>query len=623
MNAKHLLIAGLLFCLVACGNDSGTSLGNIDISNKSISGVCQKGPFVIGSSVKLYELDGKNLGQTGKSFSGKINKDNGEFSVNVAKLDSRYVLLEANGYFRNEVTGGKSGSPITLNALADLSNREKVNINLLTHLEYERVVNLIESGKGVAKAKSQAEAEILKVFGLREEFMKAEDVNIFGNSEESAWFLALSVLMLGNLSEAEFSERLALFALDFGKSGEWNDETTKAKIADWAMEMDLNGELENIRSNVGTWNLGNVPPFEKYVRNFWYAEYGLDSCTAKNESVVAANANKNSGFYETGNRFICRSGNWIFASDSEKDTYGWNETDDRLVKKGNVTETYYKYEVNSGKWIEADENDVNVMSACTATQVGEIVKTEEMGEYYCSEKGWISLNEWSWDVPKNVRFNPEVSYDSLVDKRDGKIYRTVKIGSQVWMAENLRYAIANSNYGNSNYGNCEDSLEEHCEIAGYVYAWLDAIDSAALANDSLNPLTCGHDHYCELPKKVRGICPEGWHLPDSTEWATLIETVGGRAVAANVLKSARGGWYNGSNGTDDFGFSVIPVDNSFHEFDYESGSYAGFWGAGMAKEPGSTDCYGLSFYIINRYGVSLGGGLDLGVPESVRCLKDE
>ena len=141
---RGVAISCLLF-LAACGDDpkvGGTEedAGIIAIENKTVSGVSQKGPFVNGSSVKLYEMDGETLAPTGKSFPGKIASDDGRFTVPSISLASQYALLEANGYFRNEITGGKSNGTITLNALTDLSDREKVNINLLTHLEYERAL---------------------------------------------------------------------------------------------------------------------------------------------------------------------------------------------------------------------------------------------------------------------------------------------------------------------------------------------------------------------------------------------------------------------------------------------------------------------------------------------------
>lgn len=618
-NALLFFVVCAIF-IVACGDDSGTQAGGI--KDKSIHGVCQKGPFVVGSSVKLYELDTKTLGQTGKNFTGKIISDKGEFTMGDINLESPYVLLEASGYFRNEVGGEKSNGVITLNAVTDLSNREMINVNLLTHLEYERVLKLIEKGIGVSAAKIQAEKELFEAFGIQGKFLNSENLSIFGDSEGSAALFAVSILLLGNLNEAEFMERLTLFAMDFSENGNWNDEKTKAEIADWAMRTDLSNSLETIRNNVSSWNLGIVPLFENHVRNFWYMNYGLGLCSLEKEGFVVADTNRNSVNYGTQERFVCKSGKWVQASDFEKDTYGWNETSDGLVKKGNVSELYYKYDAKQKKWFETDENEVRLMSGCTESRIGEIAKDAESEEYYCSAGGWVGLNEWNWDVPKSVRFNPETSYDSLVDKRDGKIYKTVKIGSQIWMAENLRYA---------GVGYCDVGDEERCEIVGHNYDWLDAIDSIALANDSLNPETCDYSKSCLLPQTVRGVCPEGWHLPDSTDWAILFEIAGGSSVAGMTLKSARGGWLN--NGTDLFGFSVIPVDNSWHEFDFKSGSYAEFWVAGnsvtceiLGKAPNDSGCSNWSgglvvgFYQENevRFGYD---NKDVGY--SVRCLKDD
>ncbi len=245
MNQHSLTFAGFMlaaFVFAACGDDSKTSGGSVEdqeiiaISDKTISGVSQKGPFVNGSSVTVQELDGETLAQTGDSYEGKIKNDLGEFSVKVTKLASQYALLKANGFYRNEVTGEKSKSQVTLYALTDLSDRDEVNVNLLTHLAYERSLHLA-TGKDslpVSEAKKQAEAEVLKTFGIEGDFAAAEDLNIFGENDQSAALLAVSVLMQGNLSEGDFSERLANYAADIESDGVWNDSKTATKIADWA-----------------------------------------------------------------------------------------------------------------------------------------------------------------------------------------------------------------------------------------------------------------------------------------------------------------------------------------------------------------------------------------------------
>ena len=76
--------------------------------------------------------------------------------------------MSANGYYFNEVAGSLSNSALTLQALADLTEGTSVNVNLMTHLERKRVEQLIDSGTtGFTGAKSQAQSEIMKIFGIK------------------------------------------------------------------------------------------------------------------------------------------------------------------------------------------------------------------------------------------------------------------------------------------------------------------------------------------------------------------------------------------------------------------------------------------------------------------------
>lgn len=263
---KVFYIWGLAIIFSACGGDKSQEIVSVEepVNNKTITGVSQKGPFINGSSVTVQELDETTLAQTGKTFKGKITNDRGEFTVSNVTLASRYALLEANGFYRNEVTGKKSVAPILLNAIVDLSYRDQVNINLLTHLEYERVLYLVNTGVNVKAAKKQAESEIFKAFGIVGEFENSEDLNILATGDGNAALLAISILLQGNLSEAELSERLANFARDIEEDGEWNDVSTKMKIADWASHQ----HIEQVQLNIESWNLGPVPEFEKFVKKF-------------------------------------------------------------------------------------------------------------------------------------------------------------------------------------------------------------------------------------------------------------------------------------------------------------------------------------------------------------------
>ena len=672
MNFTKLFVGAfaLTAMLVACGDDSTSAKdtdqsGVVPVNNKTVSGVSQKGPFVTGSAVKLYELDGTTYAQTGKSFTGKIASDDGKFSVASVTLASQYALLEANGYFRNEVLGTKSIGTITLNALTDLSDREKVNINLLTHLEYERALYLIGTGINVPSAKKQAEAEIFNAFGIQGEFANSEDLDIFSSGDGNAALLAFSVLMLRDLSEADLTELLTKFATDIEKDGSWDDEATKTNIADWAQEKDLAGDLATIRSNVEGWNLGTVPDFEKYVRNFWYANYGLGECGATNQGEVVATKNELSTAYGSQMRFICKRGAWVEASDIEKDTYRWEAGEDGEIKTGDVTKTQnYKYDEALDKWVTANHNDTTLgLMGCTTNRTGEIGKSSsndtyyvcegiwqtaqeidydtygekctsaevgtiitgkvtETNKYYCTVNGWASLtNGWSWDIPKEFRLNTDTTYGTMTDSRDGKSYKTVIIGTQTWMAENLNYADSVTTTSLKGKSWCYNDVAANCDVGGRLYTWAAAIDSVKLATDADNPLDCGDGKVCGLAGKVQGVCPEGWHLPDTTEWNTLFTAVGGSSTDGAALKSTSG-WSlidlgTSGNGTDAFGFSALPAGTrSFGGDYYNEGEAASFW---SSTEDRSTFAWHISLDYYDDYYV-----LDYGkhVGNSVRCVKD-
>ena len=408
MNQQSLTFAGFVlaaFVFAACGDDPKTSGGSVEdqeviaISDKTISGVSQKGPFVNGSSVTVQELDGETLAQTGDSYEGKIKNDLGEFSVKVTKLASQYALLKANGFYRNEVTGEKSKSQVTLYALTDLSDRDEVNVNLLTHLAYERSLYLA-TGKdslSVSRAKKQAEAEVLKTFGIEGVFAAAEDLNIFGENDQSAALLAVSVLMQGNLSEGDFSERLANYAADIESDGFWNDSKTATKIADWANTQGLGSGLLKIRENITKWDLSaDVPAFEKYVNNFWWQNYGLGTCDKKRESEVLKN--QNTASVNADEYYICKSNSWQVASDLEKDTYKWATGKDAEVKYGDVVkENCYVFEDKA--WRAGNKLDCSLdLQGCTKLRQDTVGKGSDKVWHICDAKSWRNATTYEKDT---------------------------------------------------------------------------------------------------------------------------------------------------------------------------------------------------------------------------------
>ena len=316
---------GVLFWGCTGDNVAGGASGDagvVAVKDWEVAGVSQKGPFVTGSAVTVQELDGITLKQTGKSFKGSIKSDKGDFAIKDINLESQYAILEASGYYRDEVSGKKSSGTMTLRAFTDLSNRKTVNINLLTHLEYERVMYLVtEKKKSIAEAKEQAEKEILASFGIDGDFAESEDLNIFESGDGNAALLAVSVLMQSDVDVAGLTERMGEFSIALAEGGSWDDADTKTAIADWACDVDLKGTLANVRKNVESWKYADtVPAFEKFVTNFWWNNYGLGVCNDKRENETKRNVNKLSKLYNE--YFVCKNGRWVIPGSAKPSSSG-------------------------------------------------------------------------------------------------------------------------------------------------------------------------------------------------------------------------------------------------------------------------------------------------------------
>ena len=171
------------------------------------------------------------------------------------------------------------------------------------------------------------------------------------------------------------------------------------------------------------------------------------------------------------------------------------------------------------------------------------------------------------------------SGNSLKDK-DGNVYRTVKIGNQVWMAENLKLKTSDSW--------CYDDKVANCKKYGRLYSF-------------------------DAAKKV---CPSGWRLPSRNDFEILFIAVGGKSKAGNMLKS-KTGWNSGLYGADAYSFSALPAGFRNNDGSYsKEGRYARFWSSTGRGSDGVYYMYLGNFddfaYLYNykNYGFS------------VRCIKD-
>ncbi|MBP5439512.1 MAG: hypothetical protein J6Y14_01190 [Fibrobacter sp.] len=362
-----------------------TSNGYV-INNISVMGSAHKGPFKFNSPLELREVLLRNdtLLYSGRKYIDEISSNAGDFVIPKVRMIYPYAVLEVRGLWRNEVTGEWSKDTMTLRALTELT--DKVNVNLLTHLEYDRAVNLIKKGYSVSAAKTQADYEIMTAFEITPTMSNSEAKETFGSGADPT-LLAMATLFIGNRSDSEINRTINSFKTDIADDGVWDDEKTKAEMADWAESFDYSV----VRANVKSWNITAIPEFEAQLRTFWYNAYGLGGCGQNRYEVVAPVTNAQSANYNV--HYICKSSGWQKATDIEKDTYQWTKGDEGQVKKGDVTDTYYVYE--NGKWTIAKNE--NALGICTAKRKGEVGKVD-LTYFICEDDCWRKATVLEYDT---------------------------------------------------------------------------------------------------------------------------------------------------------------------------------------------------------------------------------
>ena len=177
---------------------------------------------------------------------------------------------------------------------------------------------------------------------------------------------------------------------------------------------------------------------------------------------------------------------------------------------------------------------------------------------------------------------PTIIYSTLTDPRDLQTYKTVVIGTQTWMAQNLNYTPTSGNSW------CYANTASYCTTYGRLYDYATALTA----------------------------CPTGWHLPDTTAWNTLEAYVGGTATAGTALKANSTLWIT-NTGTDAYGFSALPAGDYNGSSFFNVGGYGYWWTAtanGSSIAYGRNVCYGYA-----GVGHSVNSQAD---GFSARCLKD-
>ena len=291
--------------LTSC-SDGDTSSASPE-STRTIYGSSQKGPFIKGTQITLYGMNEK-LHQTGTHFSTKIDNNQGLYTLKNIPLEDRYAWLNANGYYIDEITGDTSAQSISLNSLVDLKNRDQFNINILTHLSFYRILNLVKKGKSVEDAKRQAETEVLKAFGFTAEEESFDQLDILNSSEGDAKLLAISLMMLTAADVGEVTDRLATIAMDLEEDGTWDDSILIKEIKDFIAMDEHDGVYKKIHKNLKNMGATEIPDFQKLMKQF---ASSWDSAWMHCDNLDEV---KRTSYFNdsTRSRVICRDGIWKY-----------------------------------------------------------------------------------------------------------------------------------------------------------------------------------------------------------------------------------------------------------------------------------------------------------------------
>lgn len=186
---------------------------------------------------------------------------------------------------------------------------------------------------------------------------------------------------------------------------------------------------------------------------------------------------------------------------------------------------------------------------------------------------------------RGILFNPDITYREVSDADNNK-YKTVIIGNQEWMAENLAYEVSNGNYW------AYDNNNSNIETYGYLYDWQTAVNA----------------------------CPDGWHLPSEADWEELFDYLDGKNVAGGKLKeTSTTHWVTPNEGaTNETGFTALPggARNDSGGSWLMIGYGGGWWSSTEIQT--NARYYTLNYYYNDVS--SLSGNKNLGL--SVRCVKN-
>jgi uncharacterized protein (TIGR02145 family) len=296
----------------------------------------------------------------------------------------------------------------------------------------------------------------------------------------------------------------------------------------------------------------------------------------------------------------------------------WAKLSGTVNANNTSTEIYFDYGLSNsyGNEVAADPD---TLSTNTSTAVSAIISRLAPGVTYNyrvraeTESGVVFGNDSTFttkDTIKNtILFNSSLTYGSVTDI-DGNTYKTIDIGTQTWMAENLNALTFNDKTPIPLV--TDFTAWSELTTPGYCWYNYDSVSYGALYNWYVVDAASNGG---------KNVCPNGWHVPDNTEWTTLTTFLGGENVAGSKLKeTGTSHWYTtNAAATNETGFTAIGAGYRYYSGSFNNIKRYSYWWSTIKATSINAYCHDIiySFDNIETSSSNKKSGF------SIRCLKDQ
>ncbi len=300
---KGLFIVVIMSLMIGCSGDTvvkevADGGGASETGNPSpsiISGYAQKGPAGDGTEIMIFLLN-NNFTQSGSVYI--VDTDEfGWYEVGSVMTNKRYAQLRAEGYYYDEISGSLSASgQLNLDGLADIRRTDRINVNILTTLAQDRIMDLMDSGLSFEDAREQARVEVLNIFGIVDSSAtRFEDMNMLEDGDANGILMAISAIMMqmahdtasGGAITAELTSIIFNISNDIETDGVLDNATYITMIENAKMTVDVSLVRTNMETDYSSYV---IPPFEQYIIGDLNVQWPDFNCTGNGISSVEVTA---------------------------------------------------------------------------------------------------------------------------------------------------------------------------------------------------------------------------------------------------------------------------------------------------------------------------------------------